>query len=212
MRWRDLLAAVVFLAVLTLVLAPVPVMGGEAEDPFALTLPQEEPPAEGEASAEEAAPAAVDVAGLSQAADVQLAPSKIILQLDAPTDMVGRPAFALISEERLFWALSLGKDLGGPDNLAVLVESTQVDSTLPLSSAGGLGQMLIQTGKARVITIQNGDMPEDALYDYVVVIVDRTDLEQADVWSLTLLGDGQLFDNVTFSGSVVNGNLVVVPR
>ncbi len=212
MRWRDLLAAVVFLAVLTLVLAPVPVMGGEAEDPFALTLPQEEPPAEGEAPAEEAAPAAVDVAGLSQAADVQLAPSKIILQLDAPTDMLGRPAFALISEERLFWALSLGKDLGGPDNLAVLVESTQVDSTLPLSSAGGLGQMLIQTGKARVITIQNGDMPEDALYDYVVVIVDRTDLEQADVWSLTLLGDGQLFDNVTFSGSVVNGNLVVVPR
>ncbi len=212
MRWRDLLAAVVFLAILTLVLAPAPVMGGEAEDPFALTLPQEEPPAEGETPAEEAAPAAVDVAGLSQAAEVQLAPSKILLRLDAPVDMVGRPAFALISEERLFWALSLGKDLGGPDNLAVLVESTQVDSTLPLSSAGGLGQMLIQTGKARAITIQNGDMPEDALYDYVVVIVDRTDLEAPDVWSLTLLGDGQLFDNVTFSGSVVNGNLVVVPR
>ncbi|GEM_PF-4703777 len=211
MRWRNLLAAVVLVAVLGLVLAPAQVMGGEAEDPFAMALPQEEPPAEGEAPAEEA-PAAVDVAGLSQTANVQLAPSKIILQLDAPADMVGRPAFALISEERLFWALSLGKDLGGPDNLAVLVESTQVDSTLPLSSAGGLGQMLIQTGKARVITIQNGDMPEDALYDYVVVIVDRTEQEAPDVWSLTLLGDGQLFDNVTFSGSVVNGNLVVVPR
>jgi hypothetical protein len=102
-------------------------------------------------------------------------------------------------------SVSFGNNLGGPNNFGMVVYSEAVGDTLII------GRSAIQWGKARSITLQDGAIVESAVYDYFVLVRDESEQGGADRWSMTLWGEGHMFDGVTFAGPVSVGDLIVQP-
>jgi hypothetical protein len=129
----------------------------------------------------------------------------IIHILETPADVAGNPSLASITNDGMSCAVSFGNNLGGTDNFGMVVYSEVVGDTRVI------GRMVIQWGKARSITTENGEIMESAIYDYVVLAMDNSALGEEDTWSMTLWGQEQMFDGVTFSGPVIVGDLSVQP-
>jgi hypothetical protein len=129
----------------------------------------------------------------------------VIHVLESPAEAAGNPSLANITTAGMSCSVSFGNNLGGADNFGMVAYSEEVGDTLVI------GRMAIQWGKARSITTENGEIVESALYDYLVVAVDKSELGEEDSWTMTLWGEEQMFDGVTFSGSVTVGDLVVQP-
>lgn len=129
----------------------------------------------------------------------------IIHRLETPAEVAGNPSLASITNAGMSCSVSFGNNLGGADNFGMVVYSEVVGDTLVI------GHMAIQWGQARSITLENGEIVEAVLYDYVVLVRDESEVGGEDTWSMTLWGEGQMFDGVTFSGPVIVGDLIVQP-
>lgn len=129
----------------------------------------------------------------------------IIHILETPADVAGNPSVASINNRGMACAVSFGNSMGGLENFSMVVYSEEVNATQII------GRMAVQWGKARSITIENGDVIESTFYDYVVIVRDDSEAGGEDAWSMTLWGADLMFDGVTFSGPVATGDLVVQP-
>ena len=130
----------------------------------------------------------------------------IIHILESPETVAGNPSVASISDSGMSCVVSFGSNMGGPDNFSMVVYSEGVVDTQVV------GRMAIQWGRAHSITIENGEIVESARYDYVVLVTDSNRPDAADSWSMTLWGEGMMFDGVTFSGPAVGGDLAIHPN
>lgn len=138
-------------------------------------------------------------------ADTATVSGTIIHILETPADVAGNPSVASINNSGMSCAVSFSNNMGGADNFSMVVYSEEVGDTRVI------GRMAIQWGKARSITIENGEIVESAVYDYVVVARDEDARGGTDTWSMTLWGDELMFDGVTFAGPVTRGDLTVQP-
>lgn len=129
----------------------------------------------------------------------------VIHRLESPPDVAGNPSLASITDTGMSCSVSFGNNMGGDGNFSMVVYSEEVEDTVTI------GRMAVQWGTARSITLQDGDILESALYDYIVLVKDESEQDGVDTWSMTLWGDGQMFDGVTFSGPVLVGDLQVQP-
>lgn len=130
----------------------------------------------------------------------------VIHVLETPTEVAGKLSLASISNAGMSCSVSFGNDLGGADNFGMVVYSEgDVETVI-------VGQMAVQWGTARSITVENGEVKESALYSYVALAHDLSENGGEDRWSMTLWGEGLMFDGVTFSGPVGIGDLVVQPE
>lgn len=127
----------------------------------------------------------------------------LVHTLDSPAMAKGMPSLANITNNGMSCTVSFGNNLGGPDNFGMVIYSEEVTNTI------FDGQRVTQTGKARSVTVENGIITEDALYDYTVVVIDGGAAGKGDSWSMTLVGDGLNFDGVTFSGGVATGDISI---
>ncbi|MBI3959972.1 MAG: hypothetical protein HY328_14260 [Chloroflexi bacterium] len=127
----------------------------------------------------------------------------VIHVLETPAEVAGKLSLTSISNAGMSCSVSFGNDMGGADNFGMVVYSEgRVETVI-------VGRMAVQWGKARSVTVENGEVKESAVYSYVVLVHDLNEAGGDDRWSMTLWGEGLMFDGVTFSGPVGVGDLVV---
>ena len=138
-------------------------------------------------------------------ADTGSVSGTVIHILESPAEVAGNPSLASINHQGMSCSVSFGNNLGGPENFGMVVYSEEMGDTL------AIGRMAIQWGKARSITLQDGEIVESAVYDYFVLARDESEAGGQDFWSMTLWGTELMFDGVTFSGPVTVGDLIIQP-
>ena len=132
-----------------------------------------------------------------------------VLILDFPADAKGKLSVFEFSKEHMLCASSFSynnsvADLGGEGNFGIVVYSQKItDFKVERNN-------VIMKGKAQSVTYKDGNVLENAEYDFTVIAIDNGDGKN-DLWNMTLYRKGLMFDGVSFgtSSGLIKGDIKV---